>query len=348
MPSAAGLVRPGERLADLNAMPSEPLLGGVTVIHRTPPRVAASETSPAPVAAWLFWRGERVADTAVPLSGRPYAMAAGVALARAPSVPGSAAFAQGDRPVNVARAFVPRTLPRLADAGDDADAVGSINPAAAAVPLPVPAPGRPRLASLPPASEPGVADDGDLLRTAFYDISARTVYLPNGEKLEAHSGLGSLMDDPRSVRVKMRGPTPPNVYRLRLRERLFHGVQAIRLIPEDEDAMFRRNGMLAHTYMLGPNGQSNGCVSFKNYPRFLNAFLRGEVNRLVVVAKLDRPPGFHNRNAPAIARLQRDRTAERLAYSDDTAGSSKHSNIAASIGSWLSSFASARPSASTR
>ena len=38
--------------------------------------------------------------------------------------------------------------------------------------------------------------------------------------------------------------------------------------------------------MLGPNGQSNGCVSFRNYPAFLNAFLRGEFERLVVVDRL--------------------------------------------------------------
>ena len=55
----------------------------------------------------------------------------------------------------------------------------------------------------------------------------------------------------------------------RLREELFHGVQAIRLNPVDDDKMFGRAGMLAHTYMLGPNGQSNGCVSFKDYRKFL-------------------------------------------------------------------------------
>jgi hypothetical protein len=42
--------------------------------------------------------------------------------------------------------------------------------------------------------------------------------------------------------------------------------------------------------MLGPNGESNGCVSFKDYPAFLNAYLRGEITRLVVVQRLDDPP----------------------------------------------------------
>jgi hypothetical protein len=123
-------------------------------------------------------------------------------------------------------------------------------------------------------------------RTAIYDIAARTVYLPNGTRLEAHSGLGSLLDNPRYVRTKMQGPTPPNVYKLTLREALFHGVRAIRLVPVNDEKMFGRDGILAHSYMLGPSGQSNGCVSFRDYPAFLNAFLKGEVDRLVVVDHL--------------------------------------------------------------
>ena len=113
------------------------------------------------------------------------------------------------------------------------------------------------------------------------------MYLPSGRRLEAHSGFGHMMDDPQYIRTKMRGPTPPNVYQLTLREQMFHGVRAIRLTPVDENKMFGRDGMLAHTYMLGPNGQSNGCVSFRNYNAFLQAFLDGEVNRMVVVPKLD-------------------------------------------------------------
>src|SRR5450759_2443536 len=54
-------------------------------------------------------------------------------------------------------------------------------------------------------------------RTAVYDIAAHTVYLPNGQRLEAHSGLGDKLDDPRYVHVRMRGPTPQNVYELALR-----------------------------------------------------------------------------------------------------------------------------------
>jgi hypothetical protein len=126
--------------------------------------------------------------------------------------------------------------------------------------------------------------------TAIYDIAAHTVYLPNGQKLEAHSGLGGHLDNPRYVSEKNWGPTPPNAYDLSLRGELFHGVRAIRLTPVGSGNMFGRDGMLAHSYMLGPNGQSNGCVSFKEYPVFLNAFLSGQVNRLVVVEHLATPP----------------------------------------------------------
>jgi hypothetical protein len=42
----------------------------------------------------------------------------------------------------------------------------------------------------------------------------------------------------------------------------------------------------AHSYLLGPTGESNGCVSFEDYPKFLQAFLRGEVDRMVVVPDL--------------------------------------------------------------
>jgi Protein of unknown function (DUF2778) len=131
---------------------------------------------------------------------------------------------------------------------------------------------------------------GDTSRTAIYDITARTVYLPNGRRLEAHSGLGEHMDDLRYVNVRMKGPTPPNVYQLRMRESLFHGVRAIRLIPTDGTKMYGRAGILAHSYMLGPSGQSNGCVSFSNYAEFLDAYQRGEINRLVVVERLAEAP----------------------------------------------------------
>jgi len=124
--------------------------------------------------------------------------------------------------------------------------------------------------------------------TAIYDVSGHSVYLPNGARLEAHSGLGDRLDDPRYVDEPDRGATPPHVYELSLREQPFHGVQALRLNPVGGTGeIFGRAGLLAHTYMLGPNGDSNGCVSFKDYDAFLQAFENGSVKRLAVVARLN-------------------------------------------------------------
>jgi hypothetical protein len=156
-------------------------------------------------------------------------------------------------------------------------------------------PGTVRIEAAPPADDevdvsppPPRVNDGK--RTAVYVITEHTVYMPNGTRLEAHSGLGSRADDPRYVNVRNRGPTPPNVYDLVMRERRFHGIRAIRLIPVDESRMFGRDGILAHKYMRSGKAQSAGCVVFRDYPAFLNAFLRGEVDRIVVVERVEDAP----------------------------------------------------------
>jgi hypothetical protein len=124
--------------------------------------------------------------------------------------------------------------------------------------------------------------------TAVYDISAHKVYLPDGTALEAHSGLGSMLDDPNHADVRDRGVTPPTLYDLKPREAMFHGVQALRLIPVDgESATYGRSGLLAHSFMLGPNGDSNGCVSFRDYDAFLQAYQNHKIDRLAVVTHLD-------------------------------------------------------------
>ncbi|WP_363229838.1 tlde1 domain-containing protein [Mesorhizobium sp.] len=126
---------------------------------------------------------------------------------------------------------------------------------------------------------------------AVYDISARTVYMPDGSRLEAHSGLGSMVDQPRFVNRKNVGPTPPDTYNLSLRESRFHGVEAIRLTPTSGSNKYGRNGLLAHTYMLrGGRAESNGCVVFKDYRRFLAAYKSGKIKRLVVVPRLTSSP----------------------------------------------------------
>ncbi len=119
---------------------------------------------------------------------------------------------------------------------------------------------------------------------AVYDISAAKVYMPDGSVLEAHSGIGKMADNPRYAHVKMNGPTPPHTYHLKLREKRFHGVEAIRMLPVDGKNKHGRDGFLTHSYLLrGGRAESHGCVAFKDYKRFLAAFKQGKVKQLVVV-----------------------------------------------------------------
>ncbi len=206
-------------------------------------------------------------------------------------------------PIALAEAPLPVPRPPMpakpVEVASEPPKVAAVAPPVAAAPSPQPerqekpvaavdAKPRAEIAVVEPFRRPGVA---------IYDISAGVVHMPNGEKLEAHSGLGDMMDDTRYVHVKMRGPTPPGTYKLTMRESLFHGVEAIRLTPVDGKKPFGRDGLLAHTYMLRKPGESNGCVSFRDYARFLAAFKRGEVKQMVVVPRLG------NKNEPKVASL---------------------------------------------
>jgi hypothetical protein len=152
-------------------------------------------------------------------------------------------------------------------------------------------PAKMTLASLTPNSGlfqrgPDLAALGYDAQTAVYDISAHAVYLPNGSALEAHSGIGNLRDDPEHVDQRMVGATPPATYDLKPRERLFHGVRALRMLPTDGTSTLGRAGLLVHSFMLGPDGDSNGCVSVRDFERFRKAYDNGEITRLVVVPSL--------------------------------------------------------------
>ena len=126
---------------------------------------------------------------------------------------------------------------------------------------------------------------------AIYDISASVVHMPDGTRLEAHSGIGKMADNPRFVHVKMNGPTPPNTYKLSMREKRFHGVEAVRMTPIGGQTMHGRDGILAHSYLLrGGRAESHGCVAFKDYPRFLKAFKQGKVTHIVVVPSMSNMP----------------------------------------------------------
>ena len=180
----------------------------------------------------------------------------------------------------------PQTTGSLAYAPEGRLADDAMRPAATAA-------SRMRLAALAPEPAPSrPAPDAVTPRPrggrAIYDIAGQVVILPDGTRLEAHSGLGPHRDDIRYKHLRMRGVTPPHVYNLTEREALFHGVRAIRLNPVGgAGAIFGRAGLLAHTYMLGPGGDSNGCVSIRNYQAFLDAFLAGKITQLEVVASLN-------------------------------------------------------------
>jgi hypothetical protein len=206
----------------------------------------------------------------------------------------STATVLGSKPTTTANDIpLPRSRPTAAGVQ-----VASADPAA---PLPAPQPedrsvmqklsdllpNKMSLASLTPFRRgPDLAALGYDNQTAVYDISAHAVYLPNGSTLEAHSGLGRLRDDPDHVDQRMVGATPPATYDLKPREALFHGVRALRLLPADGSSTLGRAGILAHPFMLGPEGDSNGCVSIRDYDRFRKAYDDGEINRLVVVPSL--------------------------------------------------------------
>lgn len=129
-------------------------------------------------------------------------------------------------------------------------------------------------------------------RIAVYVIEDAVVHMPNGEKLKAHSGRGHMRDNPKFVHMKNQGPTPPNVYKLRMREARFHGIEAIRMNPVGDAKMYNRDGFLTHTYLLRRRGDSSGCVVFEDYNRFLNAYKRGNVHTLIVVPSMRDLPKY--------------------------------------------------------
>ena len=234
----------------------------VVAMLEAPPPAAAAAPAPAPLAAPLPPKREvaSVDDWAPLPPARPIEFAA----------PDSSAPDTSEGALGPSRSLGPT----LAYAAPDATA--AVTPAA---------PAKTSIFSIfnPQPTRPAGYDD----HTAVYDISARVLYLPDGTKIEAHSGLGPYMDDPNHVDEHAKGATPPDLYDLQPREALFHGVAAIRLIPVGGDAaVYGREGLLAHPFMMGDNGDSNGCVSIKDYDAFLKAFQDGKITRLAVVAKL--------------------------------------------------------------
>jgi hypothetical protein len=98
--------------------------------------------------------------------------------------------------------------------------------------------------------------------------------------------MGAFRDDPDHVDVRMQGATPPAVYSLKPREREFHGVAALRMTVADGTDINGRSGLLVHSFMLGPNGDSNGCISVKEFDRFRRAYDDGQFTHIAVVNSL--------------------------------------------------------------
>lgn len=125
--------------------------------------------------------------------------------------------------------------------------------------------------------------------TAVYDITAGKVYMPDGTVLEAHSGLAKdgMMDKPQFVNQKAKGPTPPGVYTLSMREKPYYGVEAIRMTPVAGTQMYGRDGILAHSPLrVSSGGGSAGCIAFNDYAKFLAAFKAGQVTQVAVVPSM--------------------------------------------------------------
>ncbi|MFT4096772.1 MAG: DUF2778 domain-containing protein [Rhodoblastus sp.] len=282
-----------EPLADANLRPAISVASAQMTDLRarladTQPQLEPPQAVPAPAPRPLDLAMAAPEETFSPLPPRrPADLAPQIpAVAQADQTPTSPAPARVGRALRGGRTAVARVEARKEQGFFEklfGGARGGANPAMAYAPPDGSLTDSGRLTGLAP-SQPASGAVSDRF-TAVYDISARTVYLPDGTRLEAHSGLGDMMDKPSFAHVRMRGVTPPAVYDLREREALFHGVRAIRLTPINS-AVHGRSGLLAHTYMLGPSGQSNGCVSFRDYNRFLDAFLNGQVKRLKVVASL--------------------------------------------------------------
>ncbi|MBK8457013.1 MAG: DUF2778 domain-containing protein [Phyllobacteriaceae bacterium] len=101
-----------------------------------------------------------------------------------------------------------------------------------------------------------------------------------------------MKDNPRYIAHKMNGPTPPDVYKLSMREKRFHGVAAIRMTPVDGRSKHGRTGFLAHTALVRGTNGSHGCVAFKDYQTFLKAFKSGKITHMVVVNRKSDAPKY--------------------------------------------------------
>ncbi len=214
----------------------------------------------------------------------PVATTAPAAAAIASSVPlPRSRPAAADQPAQTSQAFALATAEPITTAMVTTDTVPSRPERSALQKFSDMMKAKMTVASLGLGRAPDLAALGYDNETAVYDITAHAVYLPNGTVFEAHSGMGNLRDDPDHVNMRMVGATPPAMYSLKPREASFHGVAALRMTPADGSDIGGRSGLLVHSYMLGPNGDSNGCISIRDFDRFRKAYDDGQFTHLAVV-----------------------------------------------------------------
>ena len=121
--------------------------------------------------------------------------------------------------------------------------------------------------------------------TAVYDISARVVYLPDGTSSKPIRAWGT----PSTIRATKRARSRPDAapsLPVGAPRRLVPRRSGPAPQPDRGRRSLRPAGLLAHPFMLGPNGDSNGCVSFRDYEAFLKAYENGQINKLAVVTRL--------------------------------------------------------------
>ena len=194
--------------------------------------------------------------------------------------------AAADQPAQTSQAFALATAEPITTAMATTDAVPSRPERSALQKFSDMMKAKMTVASLGLGRAPDLTALGYDNETAVYDITAHAVYLPNGTVFEAHSGMGNLRDDPDHVNMRMVGATPPAMYSLKPREASFHGVAALRMTPADGSDIGGRSGLLVHSFMLGPNGDSNGCVSIRDFDRFRKAYDDGQFTHLAVVSSV--------------------------------------------------------------
>ena len=125
-------------------------------------------------------------------------------------------------------------------------------------------------------------------RTAIYDISAHTVYLPNGAT--AGGAFGSRRRD-RTIRAscmkECAGRRHQMFTSLLRANSFFMGFKRCVSNPSARAIFSDAPDFWRILICSCANGASNGCVSFKNYDAFLQAYQNGEIKHLAVVAHLD-------------------------------------------------------------